>query len=301
MSSLAKEYVTQITQDELLSRNVIIGTDSEGRSSVLIRNTDGNGESACFENEFFIMKNGIVLEHDSNTIGNYHVLICKKKDAVSVEHFDRVCDYLFVKPDNSYSSAEMLKLFYSLETIFTVTSSRDRSLEIGLYGELSVINFFYDKRLGELYKTWHTDFFNKHDFEINKTKKLEVKSTVKDVRIHSFRHNQICREGLDIYVISCMLQPCENGLSLYDLCKRTISLLDNSEQMLAIELLMNKLGLNASYQGINCIQQETYDNMALFNAKNIPHIASAIPSGVSNVSYDVDFSGVDECDYSELI
>ena len=301
MSSLAKEYITQVTQDELLTRNVIVGTDLDGRSSVLIRSTDENCEAACFENEFFIMKNGIVLEHDGKTMGNYHVLICKKKDAVSVEHFDRVSYYLFMKPDNSYSSAEMLKLFYSLETIFTVTSSRDRSLEIGLYGELSVINFLYDNKIGELYKSWHTDFFNKHDFEISKTVKLEVKSTVKDVRIHSFRHNQICREGIDIYIISCMLQPCEKGLSLYELCKRTISILDNSEQMLAIELLMNKLGLNASYQGLNCIQQETYDNMAFYNAKNIPHISSAIPSGVSNVSYDVDFSGVDVCDYSEII
>ena len=64
MNSLAKEYVTQITQDELLSRNVIIGTDSEDRSSVLIRNTDEKGESACFENEFFIMKNGILLNNN---------------------------------------------------------------------------------------------------------------------------------------------------------------------------------------------------------------------------------------------
>ena len=195
----------------------------------------------------------------------------------------------------------MLKLFYSLETIFTVTSSHDRSLEIGLYGELTAINYFYDNDLGELYKSWHSDFFNKHDFEIDKTTKVEVKTTTNDVRIHSFRHNQICREGMEIFVISSLLQPCEKGLSLYELCEKTISLLDNSEQMLAIELLMNKLGLNVNYQGISCIQEETYNNLALYNVKDIPRITSEIPVGVSNISYDIDFTGAKESSFEVLV
>lgn len=301
MSSSLNEYITKINSDELQKKNVIIGADITDRSSVLIRNYDPTSESVCFENEFFIMKNSIILEHDGIPVGNYHVLICKKMDTLSVEHFNRVCDYLFVKPDNSYTSEEMLKLFYSLETIFTVTSSHDRSLEIGLYGELTAINYFYDNDLGELYKSWHSDFFNKHDFEIDKTTKVEVKTTTNDVRIHSFRHNQICREGMEIFVISSLLQPCEKGLSLYELCEKTISLLDNSEQMLAIELLMNKLGLNVNYQGISCIQEETYNNLALYNVKDIPRITSEIPVGVSNISYDIDFTGAKESSFEVLV
>lgn len=301
MSSLINEYITQINHDALQKKNVIIGTDVTCRPSVLIRNADASSESVCFENEFFIMKNSIILEHNGTPVGNYHVLICKKTDTLSVDHFNRVCDYLFVKPDNRYTSGEMLKLFYSLETIFSVTCSHDRSLEIGLYGELTAINYFYDNNLGKLYKSWHVDFFNKHDFEINKNTKVEVKTTTNDVRIHSFRHNQICREGMDIFVISSLLQPCEKGLSLYELCKKTISLLDNSEQMLAIELLMNKLGLNLDYQGISCIQEETYSNLALYNVSDIPRLTTTIPVGVSNVSYDIDFTGAQESDFKELL
>ncbi len=301
MSFLINEYVTQINYETLLKKNVIAGTDITGRASVLIRNADPSSESVCFENEFFIMKNSIVLEHDGAEVGNFHVLICKKMDTLSIDHFNRVCDYLFIKTDNSYTSSEMLKLFYSLETIFAVTSSHDRSLEIGLYGELSVINYFYDNQLGKLYKTWHADFFNKHDFEIDKTTKVEVKTTTNDVRIHSFRHNQICRDGIEIFVISSLLQPCEKGLSLYELCKKTISILDNSEQMLAIELLMNKLGLNAEYQGISCIQEETYRNLAIYNVTDIPRITSIIPVGVSNICYDVDFTGVSPCLFDVLV
>ena len=41
-------------------------------------------------------------------------------------------DYLFIKNDNALSADEMLKLFYSLETIFSVVSMHDKALEIGL-------------------------------------------------------------------------------------------------------------------------------------------------------------------------
>lgn len=301
MSFLINEYVTQINYETLLKKNVITGTDITGRASVLIRNADLSSESVCFENDFFVMKNSFVLEHNGTEVGNFHILICKKTDVLSTDHFNRVSAYLFVKPDNSYTSSEMLKLFYSLETIFAVTGSHDRSLEIGLYGELTVINYFYDNRLGDLYKAWHTDFFNKHDFEIDKSTKIEVKTTTNDVRIHSFRHNQICREGIKIFVISSLLQPCEKGLSLYDLCKKTISILDSSEQMLAIELLMNKLGLNIEYQGISCVQEESYSNLLLYDVKDMPHITSTIPAGVSNIQYDVDFTGIIECPFDILL
>lgn len=301
MISLVNEYITNLNADMILARNVVVGEDITHRSTVLIRNSEATSESACFENEFFIMKNSINLHIEDRLIGNFHILICKKTDVVSVQHFNRVIDYLFVKPDNSYTSNEMLKLFYSLETIFTVTSSRSRALEIGLYGELTVINFFYDNQLGELYKTWHSDFFNKHDFEINDKTKVEVKTTAKENRQHAFRHNQICRPGMNIYVISSMLQIEEKGFSLYDLCRKTIGILDNSDQMLAIELLMNKLGINADYEGICCDLQEAYNGLRLYDASEVPHIQDAIPDGVTNVSYDIDFTGVASLPFETLI
>lgn len=300
MSNAVNEYITDIKSEDISGKNVIAGIDSLGRASVLIRNSDASDVQVSFENEFFIMKNNINLEYNGEPIGNYHVLICKKTDPIGLSHFERVSDYLFIKTDNSYSSDEMLKLFYSLETIFSVSINHDRNLEIGLYGELSVINYLFENHVGDLYKKWHTNFFNKHDFEFDENKKLEVKTTVKDVRIHSFRHNQVCRDNLTIYIASCMLQTCEEGLSLYDLCRQTIDILDDHEQMLAIELLMNKLGIGAEYQGICCIKEETYENLKFYDAKTVPHLTETIPTGLSNISYDIDFSGVADIPFTSL-
>ena len=90
------------------------------------------------------------------------------------------------------------------------------------------------------------------------------------------------------------------GLSLYQLCKQTIALLDNKNQMLAIELLMKKLGLNEDYQGINCNKNETYEGIKLYNSNNIPKLVDVIPEGISNVRYDVDFSNIKASDFDEL-
>lgn len=293
------QYFTNITKENIEGKNVVVCVDVGNRHSILIRNTENAKETVSFENEFFLMKNNIILEINEKEIGNYHVLICKKKDENSIAHFERVCDYLFIKNDNSLSADEMLKLFYSLETIFSVVSMHDKTLEIGLYGELSLINYLYEIGF-DCYKSWHTDFFNKHDFEINEKTKLEVKSTIKDFRIHSFGKDQISRKYLNVFIVSCKLKPCEFGLSLYQLCKQTIALLDNKNQMLSIELLMKKLGLNEGYQGINCDKSETYEGMKLYNSIDIPKLVDVIPEGISNVRYDVDFSNIKSSDFDEL-
>ena len=96
----------------------------------------------------------------------------------------RVCDFLFVKRNEPLSADEMLKLFNSLETIFKAATKRDQSLEIGLYGELSLLNYMYNEN-NEIYKMWHSEFFSKNDLDIYEKEKIEVKSTIKDIRQHT--------------------------------------------------------------------------------------------------------------------
>ena len=80
------------------------------------------------------------------------------------------------------SSEEMVKLFYSLERIFSEIVIKNTDLEIGLYGELVVINYLFNIK-SKMYDKWHADFFSKHDFELNKHVKLEVKTTRKRLKI----------------------------------------------------------------------------------------------------------------------
>lgn len=295
----ARQYLTDIGIDEIHERNVVVCKDEEERTTLLIRNSLNSKDYATFQNEYLLLKNSVNLLVENKNIGNFHILICKKTDDISVAHFCRVCDYLFVKNNKSMSSEEMVKLFYSLERIFSEIVIKNTDLEIGLYGELAVINYLFNIN-SKMYDKWHADFFSKHDFELNKRVKLEVKTTRKTNRIHSFSHDQVYRTNLKVYIISSIIQPCEKGTSLYELCKQTIEILTDKTQMLAIELLIKKLGLSEEYQGVNCILEDVYSKLKLYNAEDVPHLQGVIPEGVSNIHYDIDLSNVRDIQFQEL-
>lgn len=283
------KYITDISVDELSHTNVVACTNNEGYSTILVRNSGNDMNCLSFENDFFCMKNNVQLSIDTNNIGLFHILICKKTDEENIVHFKRVGNYLFLKPNKALSSDEMLKLFNSLETIFNSSTVRDVASEIGLYGELALLNYVHDLD-SNIYLQWHNNFLNKYDMEINDKVKIEIKTTVKDFRKHTFSHDQIYRPHLKVYIVSLLLKPVEVGMSLYDLCLDTMKLLNN-EQIINLEKQMKKLGINEHYNGINCILTEVYDQIKFYNAEDLPKIDN-IPDGISNVHYDVDLSNI---------
>lgn len=185
-----KQYFAEMKIENISNRNVILCKDEEGRMTLLIRNSLNEENHVSFQNDYLLLKNNVNLTVENISLGNFHILICKKTDDISVSHFARVCNSIFVKNDKPISSDEMVKLFYSLERIFSEKEMKNSNLEIGLYGELAVINYLF--KLGsKFYDKWHGDFFNKHDFELNEKVKVEVKTTTKNNRIHTFNHDQI--------------------------------------------------------------------------------------------------------------
>lgn len=283
------QYITNISADELYNANVVSCTNAEGLSTILVRNSDNNTNSLSFNNDFFYMKNNVQLSINNNNIGLFHILICKKMDEENICHFKRVCNYLFLRQNKALSSDEMFNLFNSLETIFNSSIIKDGASEIGLYGELVLLNYLNDLDTN-YYLAWHNNFLSKHDIEISDKIKIEIKTTVKDFRKHSFSYDQIYRPHLKLYVASLLLRPVEVGTSLYNLCIDTMKLL-NDDQIINLEKQMRKLGLSENYGGISCVLSETYDDIKFYDADDLPKIGK-IPDGISNIHYDIDLSNI---------
>lgn len=285
------QYISNIDADELYNENVISCTNTEGFSTILVRNSDSNTNTLSFDNDFFCMKNNVQLSIDDSNIGLFHILICKKTDEENICHFKRVCNYLFLKQNKALSSEEMFNLFNSLEKIFNSSVIKDDVSEIGLYGELALLNYMNDLH-SNYYSAWHRNFLNKHDIEISDKVKIEIKTTVKDFRKHTFSYTQIYRPHLKLYVASLLLKPVEVGMSLYNLCIDTMRLLNN-DQIINLERQMKKLGLNENYGGISCILAEVYKDIKFYDVDDLPKIEN-IPDGISNVHYDVDLSNIND-------
>ena len=58
---------------------------------------------------------------------------------------------------------------------------------------------------------------------LSEKKKIEVKTTLKEDRIHHFLHQQLDTDRLDIRVISILLQKDDAGMSLLDLINNTLN------------------------------------------------------------------------------
>jgi len=296
-----KIYITFLKKEETINKNIVIGFDNENRRTLLIKNSVSSGENPIFKTDYFLLKTNITILVENEEIGNYHILLCLMKDDVIVESFDRVCNYLFIKNNKALSIEEMLKLFNSIELVFKSTQEKDlRNTQIGAYGELFTLKFLFEKGYGKIANNWHTDIYLKHDIEINKKNRIEIKTTTSEKRIHRFRHDQIFREDINVFAVSILLEESEMGCSLYDLFIDVIGKFSDTEKIFSLEMLMKKCGVSKNMPGIVCNDSKTQEKIKFFNAKYLPKFNIPEPDGVSGTSYDVDFANVKDFDLSEL-
>jgi hypothetical protein len=296
-----KIYITFLKKEEIIDKNIVIGFDDENRRTLLIKNSVPSGENPIFKTDYFRLKTNVSILIENEEIGSYHILTCVMKDIVIVDSFDRVCNYLFIKNNKALSIEEMLKLFNSIELIFKSTQEKDlRNTQIGAFGELFTLKYLFSNGYGKIARNWHTDIFLKHDIEINKKNRIEIKTTTTEKRIHRFRHDQIFREDINVYVISVMLEESEIGYSLYDLFIDVIGQFSDMEKIFSLEVLMKKCGISKSTPGIVCNDSKILENLKIFDAKFLPKFNIPEPEGVSGTSYDVDFANVKDLDLSEL-
>lgn len=232
---------------------------------------------------FKVTINGITQEK------NMSLLILRYNDNKLVELFVKLSQLLSLDADEP----KLLKHFLSLKDLFS-NEKRSSLIELqGMYGELFAMYFFkknYGVDISEYYQKVDK---NKFDFSISQTKKLEIKSTLKPVRIHHFLHQQLDVDRYDIYVISLMLQKDDCGMSLLELineCKSNFSnnlgLIFHIENMIRNieESDLDSMRFNLGY---------TNNNLKIYHANDIPKINEKNIEGVFNIEYDVDFSNSD--------
>ena len=138
------------------------------------------------------------------------------------------------------------------------------------------------------------------DFSISESLKIEVKSTLKNDRIHHFRHEQLLNNGISIIVFSYMFRTDDTGLSLYDLIQQTKPLISDPRKL----LIISKYEKNTSEEALKEIRySETYtrNQLKICNAKDIPQFNQITPEGVSNAEYDCDLNNVPGISLNDVV
>lgn len=279
------KYIADIILEELNTQIVIPCINESGMRSLLIKNSSNKRILSSYNTKNLLIKRNSVLNH-GNTEYFFHTISCRNSSDFMNRNFDIIYDYLFKKIDKPIDEYEFSELLNSIEELFTKGTTDLNNLQVGVVGELLTLMYFVNNGYYDVLNRYHKNAFSKHDIELDSVKKIEIKTTAKENRIHRFSHHQLFESGYKIFVASVIIRHVENGMSLYKLFKQVMSHIDNYETHFFINKMMNYCAVDEYNQGILFSYEASYNSILLFRAQDIPHISDTIPKGVSNLNYD---------------
>lgn len=252
-----------------------------------------NSLSFCFNEKGIFLIDGV---KEGRII---HLLVCKDKDATKEDAFIRLTNAFSMSkhPDDPYYVA---KLFAALSSLFDKQHVVSEIELQGLFSELFTMLFFQEHGC-DISRSWQSKDRMKFDFTISGEKKLEVKSTIKPVRIHHFKHNQLMSIIYDIRIVSIMLQKSDSGLSLKDVITSIRDLYQtNYDLMLHIDSLVSGID-DAELELLKYDESYLRSNIAFYDAREIPHFNELTPEGVFNPEYDSCLTNVNKMKIGEIV
>ena len=294
------KYIGNITPEELETQVVFPCFDEEGYRCILIKNAFEKTVVSKYETDNMIIKMNTRLQFESKDY-YFHIITSKNVDHDAIKGFNLIYEYIFTKIDNAVSDDTLAMVVLSLEEYFRITPEKDsKKLQIGVWGELFCIDFLYNRGFQNIIKKYHNNFYFKHDIELSDSLRMEVKSTVDSKRIHHFRHDQICRDDVSIIVCSIVLEESQEGTSLWDMCNRIMSLMDDPDDKLNMRKIIRMCDLSDEKPGLSFSEGKASEEIRFYSGISLPMITSSIPNGVTKVEYDVDCSFGEEVDLNEL-
>lgn len=295
------KYITDLGQQELRT-NIVIGCESEDNfPCILIKNSLNKKQISSLSTDNLAFRLNALLSAGDEEF-YYHIVKSKKNDYVSRQQFKVVYDYIFNRIIEPVDDTTIYELVESLQEYFTISPEIDTyKLQIGVFGELLAIKVLYETGYKDILNKYHKNFFSKHDIEVSDKIRIEIKTTEKENRIHNFRHDQIYRKDISVYVISSRLEPAQEGLSLYELFVEIMRLYNNPEVIFALEKLMKRCNVSETSVGLKFSLQKAIEDMKFYNANQLPKIEADAPKGVTHISYDVDCSLAEDISVEDLI
>lgn len=270
-------------------KNHYYGLDKEGNIVFLIQSNNLKPVIMQETKHLMLIKNlKCLLSIDGKeNKGYFDIIICMSKDCGHIRAFVELTNMF----ENNNPDLSITDYFLYLKDLFTHRQKISARELQGIYSELLFMHYIYGKGV-DLYRYWQSTDRMKFDFSINDTKKIEVKSTIGENRVHKFRHEQLVTDIFDIWIVSILLRKDDKGLSLYELanivkqeCGHNLKVLAHIQNLLLnypIEDLKS-MKFNKAY---------TIENIALYKAIDVPKFQGRQPNGVSNTEYDSDLNNI---------
>lgn len=281
-------------------KNHKIGISENGLPLFFIKCEDiGNQKSLDYNLESisiqFNKKCQLLSNDKKNTEGIYTIIALKTNTIDLQEYFLNIL-YLVVSKLPTIVKLNELKIeVEKLINLFNKFTKLPTKTIQGLWAELLVIE--QSNTPEYIIKTWHYSSTDKFDFNDGKDK-IEVKSTTKNRRIHTFSSEQLNpNKNSRLIIASVFAIQTGQGKTIFDLIKLIDDRIKNNELLFRInEVLLDTLGqdFEKAFE-IYFDYHFAVDSLAYFDGELIPKIeTSSIRPEISNIHFDCDLSKVEK-------
>lgn len=168
----------------------------------------------------------------------------------------------------SLSEKEVDNVVASLVELFRPGSAAGQSTVAGLWGELLVIAVSTDA--SAFINGWHIDATDTFDFAFS-DRRIEVKSSEKQTRVHEFSLGQVAERREGDYVASVLLKRSAAGVSTLELAEQVAANLDDGGRAKLWGLVFRILGEDATLT--NDVRYDikfAKDNLRFIPSNNVP-------------------------------
>ena len=229
-----------------------------------------------------------------------HMLICTSQDETEKLAFLRLtAAFADMLPENG-REGELIKLFNSLSKLFSQNTPRSVTDLQGFFAELYLILCFHDYDV-LIHPYWQKKDKQKFDYSISAKKRLEVKSTLKESRIHVFNHEQLTADIYDIYVASVLLREDDRGISISDAVEMVREIAETDYETLKYIERFIKNVPQSDLDSLKYDEEYFRHNLRFVSAADVPQFSERQPDGVTNIRYESDLTGAKYKTIEEII
>jgi hypothetical protein len=234
---------------------------------------------------------------------SYTIIILKLFNRDFQIYFLSLCYRLLENIGNNTSLDLLVVEIEKIIELFQFISRPSLKTIQGLFGELLVI---YEAHNSEyMLKAWHIEENATFDFD-DGNECLEVKTSSKGERIHSFSHQQLNRlVDKPVFIGSILTSRSDFGLSIFDLANLIKRRINNSGLIIKLDRVIFQT-LNEDMNEIGSIKfdfKEASKSKRFYSTDDIPKIPDdCIPINISKLKYDISLNDIQEASLdSDLI
>ena len=223
-----------------------------------------------------------------------YTIISLKTESLDIQEYFLNIVYLIIKNLPQLPSLSSLKIeVEKLINLFSRFSNPPIKTIQGLWAELLLIEQSSNPEY--LIQSWHCTTNDKFDFNDGKDK-IEVKSTSKNRRIHSFSIEQLNPNfNSNLLIVSIFAIKSGMGKNVLDMISLIEKRIKKNELIFKLnEIIAQTLGNDfEKIFEVNFDYQYGVDNIKYYNFKSIPTIQiNHIPKEVTNVKFESDLTDI---------